>query len=168
PVFTSYDTENFSPLFSLPNFRGEIEHLNHGTYEYNSYQSFDGLEIPSFILIPNRPIRGAIITAFYGGSNYYNWVSQLYAENGFIILSPGVRGSWQYGKEWQQMINGDLGGKEIIDVHYGALYLQERFKLKPKQIGLSGGSHGGYSVLRALTMPKDFLANAVCHFDYGF
>ncbi len=152
----------------LPNYIGTKESLVHNTYNYVEYESFDGKIIPSFISLPESKIKGAIVTAFYGGSNHYSWQTQLFAELGFVHLSPSVRGSWTEGLEWQNLIKGDLGGNEILDVHWGCRFLEKEFGLSPKQIGVEGGSHGGYSVLRAMTMPEGFKDVKGSSYPYGF
>lgn len=152
---------------TINNFRGKSEELINNTYEFIEYESFDKKKVPAYISIPKGEIKGAMIKAFYGGKNFYSWQMQLYSELGFIILSPGVRGSWDYGQEWRDYIKGDLGGNEILDLHWGAKYLKNRFKLKDTQIGLEGGSHGGYAVLRGLTMPEGF-NRSDSTFNYGF
>lgn len=141
---------------SVPFVKKSDEGLVHSRYEFVTYKSFDGVEVPGYVTIPHGEIKGAVITAFYGGSNRYTYFYQIFSELGFVCLTPAVRGSWGHGKEWESMIVGDLGGSEILDLIWGAKFLEERFKLKPSQIGVEGGSHGGYSTLRALTLPSNF------------
>jgi dipeptidyl aminopeptidase/acylaminoacyl peptidase len=147
---------------------GQKEDLVHNSYQYVNYETFDGKTVFAYLSLPKGELKGAIITAFYGGSNYYSFVDQLLTELGFALLSPAVRGSWSYGLEWRELIKGDLGGDEILDLHWGAKYLEQRLNLKPQQIGLRGGSHGGYSVLRALTMPEGFKGVQGSSYPYGF
>ncbi len=137
-------------------YTGSKENLVHTTHRYLTYTSFDGLEIPAFLVLPKKPIKGAVITAFYGGYNSYDYQAQIFAELGLATLSPAVRGSWGFGKEWQNHIKGDLGGDEILDIMWAAHFLEKELGLSPEKIGLEGGSHGGYSVLRTLTMPNNF------------
>ena len=84
---------------------------------------------------PARPAaaaeRQAFVLAFYGGSNVFNQAAQILAQAGFIVLSPAVRGSFGRGREFYALIDHDLGGDEIVDLIYGARYLQERFGLEP-------------------------------------
>ena len=153
---------------TVPLFVGDEKKLVHNTYNYIEYESFDGKKVSAYLSLPKGEIKGAVITAFYGGTNYYSWQSQLFAELGLAELSPAVRGSWTHGLEWQQLIKGDLGGDEIVDLHWGAKYLEKELGLKPSQIGLEGGSHGGYSVLRGLTMPEGFKGREGTSYPYGF
>jgi dienelactone hydrolase len=141
--------------------------LVHSTYRYLRYLSFDGLEIPAFLTIPKTKVRAAVITAFYGGKNRYDRYAQMLAESGVLLLSPAVRGSWGRGKQWEDMLKGDLGGSEILDLVWAARYLEREFGLPPAQIGLHGESHGGYAVLRAVTMPENFKGQA-SKYPFGF
>lgn len=153
--------------FAIPFVKKSSEQLVHSTYEYIKYPSFDDLEIPGYVIIPKGKIKGAIITSFYGGGNYFNPSFQIMAELGFISLSPAVRGSWGHGKEWEEKLKGDLGGNEILDILWGAKFLEQKFGLKPSEIGIEGGSHGGYSTLRALTLPKGFKGQE-SQYPFGF
>ncbi|HXH31107.1 MAG TPA: prolyl oligopeptidase family serine peptidase [Bacteriovoracaceae bacterium] len=152
----------------LPAYHGLLTELVHNTYSYLEYETFDGKMIPAFLSLPKDELRGAIITAFYGGEDYYSWKTQLFTELGFAVLSPAIRGSPSRGLEWQNLIKGDLGGDEILDLHWGARYLEQKLGLEPHRIGLDGESHGGYAVLRAMTMPVGFKGIAESTYPYGF
>jgi dipeptidyl aminopeptidase/acylaminoacyl peptidase len=143
------------------------ELLVHSSYRYVIYPSFDGLKIPAYLTIPKCEVKAAIITTFYGGTNRYDPSVQMLAELGVACLSPAVRGSWGRGKTWEDMLKGDLGGNEILDVIWGARYLEKQFGLAPEQIGLQGESHGGYAVLRAITMPDGFNGQPA-KYPFGF
>jgi len=114
----------------------------------------------AFLMTPKRPLndqgqRLAVITSFYGGSNYFSTRQQIYCEAGITWLSPAVRGSSGFGKEFMTLNDRDLGGDEIIDLFYGARFLEDEFGFEPEQIGVAGGSHGGYATMRALTFPPE-------------
>lgn len=134
-------------------FIGDTKRLVNGTYEIVHYTSFDGLEIHAKLILPKKPLRAAMVLAFYGGENNYSYATELYLEEGIAILSPAVRGSWGWGQEWEDHLKNDLGGKEILDVIWGARFLEKRLQLPSSRIGVFGGSHGGYATLRAMTMP---------------
>ncbi len=168
-TFTKYEFDgDLKESFTVEAFVGKREELVHNSYRYVEYETFDGHNVPAFLSMPKGEIKAAVITAFYGGTNYYSWLTQLFSELGIAVLSPGVRGSWSYGKEWREHILGDLGGDEILDVHWGAKYLEKELGLKPSQIGVRGGSHGGYSVLRSMTMPEKFKDREGTSYPYGF
>jgi dipeptidyl aminopeptidase/acylaminoacyl peptidase len=148
-------------------YKREVEELIDFDYEYLEYESFDGKKVPALLSLPPGKIRAAYIISFYGGTNSFYKAEAIFAKYGIACLSPAVRGSWEYGKEWRDFIKGDLGGNEIVDLIWGAKFLEKRLNLKPSQIGVMGGSHGGYATLRALTFPESF--NGVnTRYDWGF
>jgi len=153
----------------INNVLGNLNNLVHNKYRFVKYESFDGEMVPAFLSVPKSgEIKGAIVTSFYGGNNSYSWLTQMFSELGIAVLSPGVRGTWSYGKEWREKILGDLGGDEILDVHWGAKFLEKELGLDSSKIGVRGGSHGGYAVLRAMTMPSNFKDEVDCSYPYGF
>ncbi|MBT8478431.1 MAG: prolyl oligopeptidase family serine peptidase, partial [Gemmatimonadetes bacterium] len=111
--------------------------------------------------------RLAVMTSFYGGGNYFSTGTQVFCEAGISWLSPAVRGSSGFGKDFMALNDRDLGGDEIIDLFYGARFLEEKLGLEPQQIGVAGGSHGGYATMRALTFPPETNGRGE-NYDLGF
>lgn len=156
-----------------------LDKIVHGKAEAAAFTTFDRdeatgqpREIHAFVFTPNRlpdnpKDRKAIITAFYGGDNMFNKEYQILLQAGFIVMSPSVRGSWGFGADFYSLNDRDLGGNEIIDLIYGARYLCRRFGLEEHQVGLTGGSHGGYCSMRGLTYP-DGVNGHHEHFEFGF
>lgn len=95
------------------------------------------------------------ITSFYGGENGFSTGTQILCEAGIATLSPAPRGSSGFGADFAALNDGDLGGDEIIDLFYAARWLEREFGYLPHQIGVAGGSHGGYATMRALTFPPE-------------
>jgi dipeptidyl aminopeptidase/acylaminoacyl peptidase len=116
---------------------------------------------------PDPAARLAVITSFYGGGNYFSTGTQVFCEAGISWLSPAVRGSSGFGKDFMALNDRDLGGDEIIDLFYGARFLEEKLGLEPHQIGVAGGSHGGYATIRALTFPPETNGRGE-DYDFGF
>ena len=114
-------------------------------------------QLHAFLLEPREPVpeaqRMAMITAFYGGRNGYSKFDNIMCAAGLTVLSPAVRGSSGFGKDFYSLNDKDLGGDEIVDVLYAARWLEEHTGLSPRRIGVKGGSHGGYATMRALTHP---------------
>jgi dienelactone hydrolase len=116
-------------------------------------------ELHAFLLEPREPVpedqRMAMITAFYGGRNGYSKFDNIMCAAGMTVLSPAVRGSSGFGKDFYSLNDKDLGGDEIVDVLYAARWLEEHTGLSSRRIGVKGGSHGGYATMRALTFPPE-------------
>lgn len=115
-------------------------------------------ELHAFVLSPVRPQadpnrRLALIEAFYGGDNAYSTFANVMCAAGLTVVSPTVRGGDGFGKAFRALNDRDLGGDEIVDLFHVARWAERTLGLKPRQIGVFGGSHGGYATMRALTFP---------------
>ncbi|MEM9983557.1 MAG: prolyl oligopeptidase family serine peptidase [Bacteroidota bacterium] len=148
------------------------------TVERVSYPTFDTdpatgepRQIHAYLYKPKNPLpdkeRIVMIQSFYGGGNSFNTRYQILANAGIYVLSPSPRGSSGFGKEFSALNNQDLGGNEIIDIFYAAQYISKKLDIPPSNIGVFGGSHGGYATMRTLTFPQEVNGHAV-EFDWGF
>ena len=134
-----------------------VERIEYPTFDVDP-KSGAQRKLHAYLMTPklarsNPAERLAVITSFYGGGNSYSTQQHIYCEAGISWLSPAVRGSSGFGKEFMALNDRDLGGDEIVDLFYGAKFLEKKLGLAPNQIGVSGGSHGGYATMRALTFP---------------
>jgi dipeptidyl aminopeptidase/acylaminoacyl peptidase len=135
------------------------------------YPGADGREIPALLYIPHaEAIRGGAlppaIVHIHGGptGQHLRWwdrASQWYANNGYVVLAPNIRGSTGYGREFQEANRGDWGGKDLEDVVKGAQWLGSEGIADPKRIGAYGGSYGGFMTLMVLTQAPDVWAAGV-------
>lgn len=126
----------------------------------------------AFLMTPKVPRENsaldlAVITSFYGGGNSFSTTQQVFCEAGISWLSPAVRGSSGFGKDFMALNDRDLGGDEIIDLFHAARFLEKKLGLSPSQIGVAGGSHGGYATMRALTFPP-YTNERNEDYDFGF
>ncbi|MCA9694673.1 MAG: prolyl oligopeptidase family serine peptidase, partial [Myxococcales bacterium] len=117
-------------------------------------------ELHAFVLHPRRPLddpsrRLAILTAFYGGNNQYSTFNNVMCAAGLTVVSASVRGSAGFGKEFYGLNDKDLGGDEIVDLFYVARWAEKKLGLTSAQIGVQGGSHGGFATMRAMTFPPE-------------
>ena len=167
---TSPDAFATTPFLGMP--PEDLARLVHCDVERVEIETFDGRKLHAYLSTPKQPPaegerRLAAIVGFYGGGNYFDSTSQIYCEAGVTHLSPAVRGSWGFGPEFHQLNDGDLGGDEIIDLHYVARYLVAEHGFTPRAVGVIGGSHGGYAAMRALTFPPETNGRNE-DFDYGW
>jgi dipeptidyl aminopeptidase/acylaminoacyl peptidase len=135
------------------------------------YPGADGREIPALLYIPHaEAIRGGAlppaIVHIHGGptGQHLRWwdrASQWYANNGYVVLAPNIRGSTGYGREFQEANRGDWGGKDLEDVVKGAQWLAKEGIADAKRIGAYGGSYGGFMTLMVLTQAPDVWAAGV-------
>lgn len=117
--------------------------------------------------LPPREQQLARMTAFYGGGNHFNSGHQIMCQAGIITFSPAPRGSRGFGADFAALTNGDLGGDEIVDLFFGARWLEANLGLEPRQIGVYGSSHGGYAAMRAMTFPPETNGHNLSY-DFGF
>jgi len=152
--------------------------ISHYEVEKVEYPTFDTLPdgsarmLHGFLLTPKQPPadgkdRLVRITSFYGGGNRFNTSSQIMAAAGIATFSPAPRGSSGFGAEFAALNDADLGGDEIVDIIYAAKWLEQDRGYEPQQIGVYGGSHGGYATMRALTFPPQTNGRDA-HYDFGF
>jgi dipeptidyl aminopeptidase/acylaminoacyl peptidase len=135
------------------------------------YPGAMGREIPALLYIPYaEAVRGdgppPAIVHVHGGptSQHYRWwdrASQHFANSGYVVLAPNIRGSTGYGREFQEANRQDWGGKDLEDVVKGVEWLGKQRVADPKRVGIYGGSYGGYMTLMALGMYPDRFAAGV-------
>lgn len=126
-----------------------------------SYQSFDGLEIPSFLFRPEKP-NGAAIVYPHGGPSLQSvleWdiMVQYFAAKGYTWLLPNYRGSTGYGVAFEQANYDDWGKGDTQDCLYGARFLREQPGIDRERLAIYGASYGGYMVACCLSRDPDYL-----------
>lgn len=161
---------------TLPGDLGDrIVHCSVRRVEYPTFDAGDDGQprmLHAFYLEPMNPPqdpddRLVVITSFYGGENYYSTTQHILCEAGIASFSPSPRGSSGFGAAFSALNDRDLGGDEIVDIIYAARWLEDHEGYAPHQIGLRGGSHGGYATMRALTFPPETNGRNES-FDFGF
>jgi dienelactone hydrolase len=119
--------------------------------------SFDGRQLHAFVLRPKQPPPEgqavAMVRSFYGGDNDWDQYDHILCAAGITVVSPAVRGSSGFGKDFAALNDRDLGGDEIIDLFWVARWIEAQLGIPNKHIGVYGRSHGGYATMRAMTFP---------------
>jgi len=83
------------------------------------------------------------------------------ARQGFVVIDPDYRHSNGYGRDFRAAIHGHMGGKDVDDALAGIDYLDTLGYVDTDNVGIYGGSYGGFMVLMALfTHPDAFAAGA--------
>ena len=113
------------------------------------YESFDGRKIPAFVYANKSDEPQPVIISIHGGpegqsrprfsSTYQLWASSLNA----AIITPNVRGSDGYGKEYLSLDNGYKREDSVKDI--GALldWIETQPHLDSERVAVYGGSYGG-------------------------
>ena len=109
-----------------------------------------------------------LIVYVHGGptsavSNQLELDVQFWTTRGFAYLIVNYGGSSGYGRAYRQRLNGQWGVVDVDDSINGARYLVDRGLVDGNRLAITGGSAGGYTVLRALTS-TDFFKAGASHF----
>jgi len=141
----------------------EINSENLVMSEVVRFKSFDGLEIPAIYYKPLNATKLNKVPALVwvhggpGGQSRvgYSPLIQFLVNNGYAILAVNNRGSSGYGKTFNKMDDLNHGDKDLRDCIYGKKWLQENDYIKKENIGIIGGSYGGYMTMAAMTFTPD-------------
>jgi dipeptidyl aminopeptidase/acylaminoacyl peptidase len=85
---------------------------------------------------------------------------QFWTSRGFAVLDVDYSGSTGYGRAYRERLRGNLGVVDVADCVAAARHLAENEMVDPERLLITGGSAGGYIVLRALTAYDVFRAGA--------
>jgi dipeptidyl aminopeptidase/acylaminoacyl peptidase len=131
------------------------------------FRSFDSLEIPAILYKPvsasdDRKVPGLVwVHGGPGGQTRVGYFAliQCLVNNGYAILAVNNRGSSGYGKTFYKMDDRDHGDRDLKDCVYGKKYLQTLGYIEGGEIGIIGGSYGGFMTMAAMTFqPGEFKA----------
>ena len=121
------------------------------------YPSRDGLTIPAVVTLPpgkqlTTDLNLPLIVLPHGGPKSYDsfdfdWMSQYFANRGYIVLQPNFRGSTGFGYNFTEAGSGEWGGKMQDDITDGVNALTEGGFADPDRVCIVGASYGGYAAL---------------------
>ena len=136
---------------SLGNINAEFTKPRHIEYESGN------LKIHA-LLYESGGHRGAVY--IHGGPDYqtmnsFNPTIQLLVQRGFSVIAPNYRGSTGYGRRFNHLNDGDLGGGDLEDV------IQAKRVLGAKRVAVLGASYGGYLTMMCVTKFPEEWCSAV-------
>ena len=124
-----------------------------GDVTFTRWPSRDGKQIPGYYITPPKgEAPYPLIVLPHGGPEvpehitYDEW-GQMLANNGYMVLYPGYRGTLRYGLEHAEGIYKDWGGKPQDDKDDGALHLVRQGLVDPDRMAMFGWSYGGYAAM---------------------
>lgn len=129
------------------------------------FKSFDGMEIPNILWKPHQATADARAPALvwvHGGpggqtTRAHSATIQYLVNHGYVVLGINNRGSSGYGKTFFAADDGKHGREPLWDTIEAKKYLQSLEYVNPDQVGIIGGSYGGYMTLAALAFkPGEF------------
>ncbi len=132
-----------------------------GATEEFSCKAKDGTEVHGLITKPVDYELGRKYPALlriHGGPNGqdshgFNFERQIFAANGYVVVSVNYRGSSGRGEKYQTAIAADWGNKEVVDVLAAMDHVVSIGLADPDRLGVGGWSYGG--ILTDAIIAKD-------------
>ena len=172
-VFTFENPAAPSDVWKYNIEEGDLEKITHSTLagvdqalfvepELIHYKSFDGLGIPAFLYVPRgwngKPIP--FIMDIHGGPEgqarpVFTRHFQYLLLQGYGIFVPNIRGSSGYGRDYIKLDDYKNRKNSIRDIYEGARWLVDHKYARFGDIGIKGGSYGGYATLASLVEYPD-------------
>lgn len=133
--------------------------------ELTRFESFDGLEIPGFLTLPEET-PAPVVVDIHGGPESqrrpsFGAVKQYLVNHGYAVYEPNVRGSTGYGKEYTHLDDKRKRMDSVRDVAEAVEWLSRRKEIDGSRVAAMGGSYGGFMVLACLTEYPDLWAAGV-------
>lgn len=131
------------------------------------YTARDGLEIPAYITVPNGTPPFPAVVLPHGGPYVSELIAfdewgQVLANNGYLVIQPGFRGSQGWGlAHYEAGLGGEWGLAMQNDKEDAAAYLVAEGLSEPDRIATFGWSYGGYSALAAATRGNNIFQCAI-------
>ncbi|MCP1727336.1 dipeptidyl aminopeptidase/acylaminoacyl peptidase [Natronospira proteinivora] len=142
--------------------------------EVVTHEARDGLELEGVLIRPlNERRRGGhpMIMAVHGGpeahisngwNTNYSDPGQVAAAQGYAVFYPNYRGSTARGVEFTKLGQADAAGAEFDDLVDAKDHLVETGLVDEDQVGITGGSYGGYaSAWGATALTEHFAASVM-------
>ena len=148
--------------------RPEIARNNiHPINEY-TFKARDGLTIPSLITVPvNKEAKNlpAIMLPHGGPAAYdkiaFDWLTQYFANEGYVVIQPQFRGSKGFGFQHLQRGRGEWGKKMQDDLTDAVADLANKGIIDKSRVCIVGASYGGYAALAGAAFTPDLYKCAV-------
>ncbi len=135
--------------------RMDDEDIDLGSFrlpELIAFESFDGLEVPAFLYLPQGFERGEpvpFVVSFHGGPESqarpsFSATTQYLVSQGYGVMVPNVRGSTGYGREYHMLDNYEKRWDSVRDGAEAARWLVKNGYAEAGRISSYGGSYGGF------------------------
>jgi len=142
--------------------------------EIVTFTARDGATVYARLYKPQNPHPNKPAVVFVHGAGYlqnaHKWWSTYFreymfnnmlADEGYYVLDIDYRASAGYGRDFRTGIYRHMGGKDLTDNVDGVNWLVKTYGVNPKNVGVYGGSYGGFITLMGLfTEPDVFAAGA--------
>jgi dipeptidyl aminopeptidase/acylaminoacyl peptidase len=127
------------------------------------FESFDGVEIPGIMYRPHGATSDNPVPAMvwvHGGPGGQSTVSysatiQHLVNHGYAVYAVNNRGSSGYGKTFNHMDDRRHGEDDLRDIVAAGEFLRSLDWVRDHQVGVIGGSYGGFMTAAALAFHPD-------------
>jgi pimeloyl-ACP methyl ester carboxylesterase len=132
-----------------------------------------GDQVHGFLVTPDDSGGPFPVMMFvHGGPTWLDmdrWQPEVhaYVDAGFAVGLVNYRGSIGYGREWRDVLIGNIGGPELEDVNAGLRDLVESGVADPARAVIAGYSWGGYVTLLELGKHPDLWACGIAGVPVG-
>ena len=142
-----------------------------------SYPSSDGLTIEAYLHRPPGAepddrfpgvmwIHGGPTSQFDDQFRRHQQV-HFFAQRGYVVLMPNIRGSSGYGLAFEDLNNECWGHCDLEDVLAGVDYLKTLPNVDPDRIAVTGTSYGGIMTMDAVAFAPGVFQAAIALSGYG-
>ena len=144
-----------------------LDRLDLSKMETFWFDGANGTKVQGFIVRPPNfdaakkyPVKflmhGGPQTA-WGDAWSYRWNAELFAANGYVVVTVNRRGSTGYGQKFVDEVSGDWGGRAYVDLMKGLDYAETTYPFidKNRECAL-GASYGGFMADWVLTHTDRF------------
>jgi len=169
---------------------GEFKGYNWRAPEIFTFKNRYGSNVYARVYQPANPLPSHPAVLFVHGAGYlqdvmYKWstyyfheymFNNLLADEGYTVMEIDYTGSAGYGRNWRTGIYRHMGGKDLTDHIDAVKVLVDQYGVNPKNVGMYGGSYGGFMTLMAMfTAPDVFSTGAAlrsvtdwAHYNHGY
>ncbi|MEO8067413.1 MAG: S9 family peptidase [Flavobacteriales bacterium] len=128
-----------------------LQNLTLATMEAFDSESKDGTRVGSFLFWPAgkpKDQKLPLILWIHGGPAgqddfAFDLIPQLFAAQGYAVATVNYRGSTGRGLAFSDVISGDWGNKEVVDLLGAVDHLVKTGKADPDRLAIGGWSYGG-------------------------
>jgi dipeptidyl aminopeptidase/acylaminoacyl peptidase len=134
--------------------------------EKHAYAVGDGTMLDTFVVFPpgyQEGKRYPAVLHIHGGpwaqwDWRFNFESQLFAAQGYVVVMPNPRGSWGYGQAFTEALVGDWGGIDYGDVMAAMDFAIGKGWVDGGRMATYGWSYGGFLTNQIITKTDRFKA----------
>lgn len=157
--------------------------------EMISFTNRNNKTIYARVYTPEKQHESRPAVVFVHGAGYlqnvHYWWSQYYREYmfhnmltdlGYTVIDIDYTASSGYGRDIRTGIYRHMGGADLTDQVDGVQYLVENYNVNPENVGIYGGSYGGFISLMALFTEQEVFAAGAglrsvtdwAHYNHGY